>query len=409
MMAATALSAAAATEVSAQAFEPDGSIVLNDQENFADVIAGQTLNVVGATGQITRSTSALGNSLSGSVQNAPLQLGSRQTMGGDAIATTTIAPAGDTEGVVNVITQAGGNYLAAGVYGASASVAPTQVTGPGEISAGSGLTGGTARLIGGGSIATSAIANTTALGGTGAIIVGTTTQSSDASVRASNLVEAQYIPASADVSAQAVGNFVSANTQGSSYQELQVRQTSTGTVITADASANAGNAWDLAGRANAAANQAALANQGGAMISRFDQTNGSAVRSTARVTAYDFGAAVVSASGAGNQASASNNDRYLKIDNAQLNTGGVEVQATMSGTNGYDAYVSADAVGNSVTGYACSDCTGTLTATNSQNNSGNVSATAATTIRGANRSVITGVNAVGNSATFYVSRPSSGD
>jgi hypothetical protein len=108
-------------------------------------------------------------------------------------------------------------------------------------------------------------------------------------------------------------------------------------------------------------------------------------------------------------ASAGNNDRYLKIDNSQLNTGGVEVQAVMAGTNGYDAYVSADAVGNAVTGYACSECSGTLTATNVQTNSGNVSATASTTVRGANRAVITGVNAVGNAATFYVSRPASGD
>ena len=409
MIAATAMCAAAATEVAAQTSGQDATIIRNNQLQSVDVTSDLALNVEGATDQVTGSNSAHGNRLSGAVQNGTLQLGSRQTMRGDALANTTIDLGGDTGGVVNVVTQSGGNYLAAGAYGASASVEATQTTEAGEISAGSSLTGGTARLLEGGSIGTSAIANRTDLGGTGAVIIGTVTQSSDASVRASNLVEAQYIPASADVSAQATGNAVAANSTGASSQNLGVRQTSTGTIVTADASANAGNAWNLAGRANAAANQAVLTNQGGAMISRFNQTNGSAVSATARVTAYDFGAAVVSASGAGNLASAGNNDRYLSLDNTQLNTGGVEVQATMIGTNGYDAYVGADAVGNSVTGYACSECSGALTATNVQNNSGNVSATANTSVVGANRAVITGVNAVGNSATFYVSRPGSGN
>ena len=75
------------------------------------------------------------------------------------------------------------------------------------------------------------------------------------------------------------------------------------------------------------------------------------------------------------------------------------------GGQGYDAYVSANAAGNSVTGYACAECQATLNATNNQINDGNVSARANTTISGSNRNVITGSNAVGNAATFYVSRP----
>ncbi|HAV50526.1 MAG TPA: holdfast attachment protein D, partial [Brevundimonas sp.] len=70
----------------------------------------------------------------------------------------------------------------------------------------------------------------------------------------------------------------------------------------------------------------------------------------------------------------------------------------------YDAYDGADAAGNVVTGFACADCAGYIDATNNQANSGNVSATAQTTINGTNRAVITGTNAVGNAATFYVSR-----
>ena len=88
-----------------------------------------------------------------------------------------------------------------------------------------------------------------------------------------------------------------------------------------------------------------------------------------------------------------------------MNSGGVEVTSTFEGTNGYDAYVAAEAVGNSVTGYACSQCNGYMDVSNTQTNSGTVSATASTTIRGTGRAVATGANAIGNAATFYVSRP----
>jgi hypothetical protein len=68
--------------------------------------------------------------------------------------------------------------------------------------------------------------------------------------------------------------------------------------------------------------------------------------------------------------------------------------------------VGAEAVGNSVTGYACSECEGYLEARNNQTNQGDVSATANTAVAGSSRAVITCANAVGNAASFYVSRPS---
>ena len=129
------------------------------------------------------------------------------------------------------------------------------------------------------------------------------------------------------------------------------------------------------------------------------------VRASALTTAYDYGRAEAHARGAANELTVCNNDIYVEIDNTQFNTGGVDVVATFSGTNGYDVSVGADAVGNSVTGYACSECDGRLEAANTQTNTGDVSAIANTTVAGSNRSVITGANAVGNSASFYVSRP----
>mgnify|MGYP003665426156 FL=1 len=89
-----------------------------------------------------------------------------------------------------------------------------------------------------------------------------------------------------------------------------------------------------------------------------------------------------------------------------MNSGGVEVVSTFTGHNGYDVMVGADAVGNQVTGAVCSTCPGELYATNDQTNSGSISAQANAQVTGAARSIVGGANAVGNAATFYVSRPS---
>ena len=69
---------------------------------------------------------------------------------------------------------------------------------------------------------------------------------------------------------------------------------------------------------------------------------------------------------------------------------------------GYDADVGANATGNSVTGYACSTCGGDLNANSVQVNNGNINAVANTVISGSSRHVISGANAVGNAASFYV-------
>ena len=403
MIAATAMCAAAATEAAAQT--PPGSIVLNTQLQLGDVITGVTLDVVDAEEQVTVTNAAQGNTLSGSVENDSLTLDSTQTMRGDARATTTLTLGGDTDGVVNATTQARGNYLAAGAYGADVTLDSAQEVDEVEINAATIVTGEDARLLGGAYVQSAAIANTVAVGGEGAAVQGSVDQTSAATVRASNFLGSQYIPAQADFSSQAIANAVAVNSDLASNQNLSVRQRSQGELVEADTSANSGNAWDLAGRANASANQAVFANQGGALITATDQANASRVRAAAVITAYDFGAATSQARGVGNEVSAGNNDVYLELDNVQLNNGQIDASAEFSGGYGYDAYVGADAAGNSITGYACSECEGVIDARNSQTNTANVTATASATTQGSTRAVLAGANAVGNAATFYVSRP----
>ena len=404
-IAATALCAAAATEAAAQT-PPDDSLVLNQQLQLGDVFSHQTLNVVDAQEQVTVSTSAQGNSASGAVENGSITVQSDQDMRGDAVASTEMTMGGDTWGVVNATTQAQGNYLAVSAYDADLTVDATQSNTGGLVSATSRLGDDDARLLGGAYINASAISNTTALYGEGSFVEGSIDQSSSATVRAYNRIETQYIPAGAVIDAQAVVNAVQSTSGQTSGQNLAIVQTSTGDFVEAESSANSGNAWDLAGRARASANQAVLYNEGGSVVASARQDNTAFVRAAATTTAYDYGRAEAHARGAANELSVGNNDIYVEIDNSQFNSGGVDVTATFSGTNGYDVYVGADAVGNRVTGYSCSDCGGYLEASNSQSNGGDVSATANTAVAGSTRSVITGANAVGNSASFYVSRPS---
>ncbi len=405
MIAATALCAAAATEAAAQT-PPDDSIVLNQQLQLGDVFSHQTLNVVDAQEQVTVSTSAQGNSASGAVENGSITLQSDQDMRGDAVATTDMTFGGDTYGIVNATTQAQGNYLAVSAYDSDLTVDAAQSNTGGLVSATSQLGDDDARLLGGAHINASAISNTVAMYGEGSAVAGTIDQSSTATVRAYNRIETQYIPAEAVIDSQAIVNAVQVTSGQTSGQNLAIAQTSAGDFVEAESSANSGNAWDLAGRARATANQAVLYNEGGSLVADSRQDNTAFVRAAATTTAYDYGRAEAHARGAANELSVGNNDIYVEIDNSQFNSGGVDVTATFSGTNGYDVYVGADAVGNSVTGYSCSDCGGYLEARNNQTNGGDVSATADTTVAGSTRAVITGANSVGNSATFHVSRPS---
>ncbi|MDP3079968.1 MAG: holdfast anchor protein HfaD [Brevundimonas sp.] len=400
-IAATVLCAAAATEAAAQ----DGTIVLNQQLQLGDVFAGQTLNVVDSQDQVTVQTSAQGNSASGAVYNGSITVQSDQTMQGDAVATTDITLGGDTWGVVSATTQAGGNYLAVSAYDASLTLDATQTTDDGLISATTEVGDSNARLHAGAAVGASAISNTVAVYGQTSVVSGTIDQASSAIVRSFGRIESQYIPDEASVTSQAIANAIAVNSDNTSGQDLSIAQRSFGSFIEAEASANAANAWDLAARARATANQAVLYNEGGSVVTASDQRNSSFVRASALTTAYDYGRAEAYARGAANELSVGNNDIYVQIDNTQFNTGGVDVISTFSGTNGYDVSVGADAVGNSVTGYACSECEGYLQAGNTQTSTGDVSAVANTTVAGSNRSVITGANAVGNSASFYVSRP----
>ncbi len=125
------------------------------------------------------------------------------------------------------------------------------------------------------------------------------------------------------------------------------------------------------------------------------------------VTGFQFGSGQASASGVGNSLMAANDGLATEVSNRQSNTNGTEATASFTGGAGFDAAASATAIANSATAFACSDCGGVLSVSNSQTNTGGVGAAASATITGSNRSVSGVATAVGNNASFYVSKPGS--
>lgn len=401
MIAATVTYAAAATEALAQ----DGSTVLNGQIQLNDSVAETTLNVVDAAA-VDAYASALGNEVLTSVVDTNGRVTSDQTMLGGARATVSLTLEGDT-GPLKARADATGKSLGGTAERGSLDLDVRQTVGAPSVIARARIENDTARLLEGGELTATARGNVAALRATEGQVSGSIAQTSTAaSIDAGALALTRYIPAAAMVSAQALGNAVQSGGTGASSAALDIRQVSDGALVTAAVSANAGNAWDLAGRARAAANQTILRNAGGSVVAATDQTSRSAVRAASLVTAYDFGRAEASATAAGNSAQVGNNDRYVEVDNSQFNGGVVSADAAFVGAWGYDAQVGAEAVGNNVIAYACAACEGTLVAANSQTNTAAVTSTATASVGGQGRAVVVGANAIGNRATFYVTGPS---
>jgi len=382
------------------------SIVLNDQTQSGDIFADQTLNVVDLDDTVTAVTTATGNALSGAVTSGSLDLTSNQTMNGNAGATTTLNADGTISGQVTLVTEAVGNTGDAGAYGADMTAAVTQTTGTVGIAARTEVFGDTAHTEGGDSIGATALANSQGFGSsTGATISATVSQSSTAATSAEVEAYTQYIPAPAAYSAAATSNNVSSSGTDGTTQTLIVDQAMAGDRTQASTFVSAANAWQIQGSAASVANNIAATNEDGSLEVGATQSNISFVQADAVVLSYDYGLGSAQAVGMGNSSLAGNNGAYVEIDNTQFNSGGVEATADFQGNGGYDSYASSTAIGNATTGYACSECQGTLVARNSQVNSGGVSSSSTVELTGPGRSLTGTSTAVGNTANFWVSSP----
>lgn len=212
----------------------------------------------------------------------------------------------------------------------------------------------------------------------------------------------RYVTGRSDVSGAATGNAIELDGADQSAARIITDQGNTAALVQASQFAAYGNSYLTTTATTAAGNSVSATNTGPLLDVANHQYNTAYVRSQAEGASYDFGGAQADAYGVGNTAVAGNIGAALVVDNVQLNDGGgVEVSASAGGHNGYDIGASATAVGNSVSGYVCGACGGSLTANNSQTNNADVAARANTTVTGSARSVTGAATATGNSARFY--------
>ena len=304
---------------------------------------------------------------------------------------------------VHVTTQAAGNYGDHTVYqGKAVTDTHQSVAATAPVHATSEIDAPNNSIYKSGEVNTLAIANHQAYQVDQGRLESTAEQASGAETRAITSVTLHYSPSPNLYTASATSNEYTANSADRGSQEHVVTQTVTGRTE-AYSEAYAGNAWRIANQAYASGNTISLYNTGGSLVTETAQTNDGQVQSQSRLQAYQYGEAHSQAYGVGNSMTAGNGDIYLNIDNSQFNNGPIDVTASFeSGGNGYDAYVTADAVGNAAMGYACADCRADMTVNNHQVNSSGVSATANVDVA-SGRSIVSTARAVGNSANYYVS------
>jgi hypothetical protein len=383
------------------------SEVINNQIQLGDVFSTQVLNVVEVTDGVGAETSATGNNLIGSTEGADLNITTNQTMAGSTIASTTANITTGMGASSQINTSAIGNAVEAGttqgtmvgVYTQIATAAPN-VTAIGMLEAETAEAGDVG-------LATTAAVNNVSIGLTNASAGVLVNQTSSASVLADGGAMIQYVSGTADVSGMASGNNMSLVGTDSSAARAIVFQSNTAALTQASQFTAYGSVQTASTSATASGNVAATTNEGALLDLTSTQFNQSYVRAQAEGSAYQFGEGAATAYGVGNSVLAGNAGEAVVLENVQLNTGGgVEAIAVFAGTEGYDGYARATAVGNDVTGYACATCYGQMTVGSTQTNNADVGASASTTI-GAGRTVNSTSTAVGNNASFYVTRPGS--
>ncbi|CAN5720798.1 hypothetical protein BH11PSE1_BH11PSE1_25990 [soil metagenome] len=214
-----------------------------------------------------------------------------------------------------------------------------------------------------------------------------------------------YVAGSAELTAGAMGNNVAYSGDGGSAARVIVDQQNTSDSVQAAHFTAYGQVQDAKTTSIAAGNNVNAVNEGYLLDATTNQGNQAYVRAQAESSAANFGSGAAVANGVGNNAVMGDIGGEVIVDNTQFNEGGgIEALAAYTGGEGYDGLASASASGNAAVGYACADCSGRMTVANSQTNTTDIGATATATLT-TGRSISGVANAVGNTATYYVSRP----
>ena len=401
------------------------SVVTNNQSLQTDVTSDQTLTVVDTSGPVSSVATSTGNNLLAATVNGSLDVESTQTLPNNVTGTVgavshmfVTTAAGD----ITQLAAATGN-TAEGDSDGSQGGGPltgsfSQSTGPNwSIKSETDFQSPAAQATSA-SIASQAIANSIGLAVTDASSNVTTSQTNSALVDAEGGSELNggsgatlnFTGGTVAYSTTAVGNNLTGTGTGDASQTLDATQVANGSLVQAAGFVNVGNGQTVQGDATATDNNLAVTNTQGALAVTDHQENDTNFTLAESVASdFQFGTGQATAFGVGNSAMAGNQGPSTDMDNTQVNTGGIQAIASFTGDSGFDATSSATAMGNAAIGFACSQCGGAININNSQVTSGGGveadSTTNITNITGNNRSATGIATAVGNNATFFVSRP----
>lgn len=384
----------------------DPSQVINNQIQLGDVFSSGTLTVVGVD-TVQVQASSTGNAVVAGADGADMAVTSNQTMAGQAVSQTVIDLTTSTPSSVYQSNAATGNAADLSIQGAATltGVVTQQTDASQAITARSQIEGPDAQA-GDLTQVSSAAGNSTTLdfdNSAGGVRVN---QTGGAPVLADGGAIVQYVSGTSDVSGQATGNSVISVGQNESAMRLATYQSNSGPLVQASKFTAYGNSNLTTTSTVATGNQTATINQGSLLDLDNVQSNAAYVRAQSEETSYQFGGATVDATATGNSVLAGNYGPEVVLNNDQFNgAGGVEAIGSFQGQDGYDATVRANAIGNDATAYACSLCTGSVNVNSRQVNQGDVAASATLTTGGSSRSLYGVSTAVGNNASFYVSRP----
>ncbi|WP_304171966.1 holdfast anchor protein HfaD [Phenylobacterium aquaticum] len=381
------------------------SSVLNTQIQLGDVFATQTLNVETVTDQTAAASGATANSYEAASTGNNIDMRSNQTAGGGVTAYTQVNVGSNSGATTTTTAAAAGNSGFAGVTGATMTGVFTQTTNAVPIASINKIEAAEAQA-GDVSASSQALGNSQSLSvsaGTAGLRVN---QTNAAQVTSDGGGVYGLVVGKAGFDAATIANNVSYSGDSGSGTALAVSQNNTADLTQAAQFTNYGQVQEAKTTAQATGNNVSAVNSGFVLDATVQQHNQSYVRAQAEGTAAYFGAVSTTASGVGNNALLGDVGGEVLIDNTQVNDGGgIDSIASTTAQDGYDATATATATGNSVTGYACAACEGRMSVANSQTNTSEVGASATTTTTGTVRSATGVATAVGNTATYYVSRP----
>jgi hypothetical protein len=382
------------------------SSVLNDQVQLGDVFSQQTLNVVDVSDFTDGASSATANSMTASGDGNNVDVRSNQTADSAVAAGMRLDVTGHAGTVVSLGTNATGNTAFANAYASTVTGVFNQTTGPAAITGNSHIEApqGSAGSIDS-QIQAVGNAHATAIefGSAGVRV----NQANAATVTTDGGGVYGYVSDTASFTATSSANDVTLTGQGGSAARIITDQSNVAGLTQASQFTAFGNAQTAVTTATAAGNNLNAQNEGYLLDVTASQSGNAYVRAQSESAAYQFGTGTAAAYGVGNAISAGDVGGEIMIDTTQINDGGgIESIASFNGQEGYDANASATAIGNSVTGFACADCEGRMTVSNSQVSNADIGARSIVNVAGSGRSVSGVSQAIGNTATYYVSRPS---